>query len=209
MRPLTDRLPKPLLRAGGRSLIEYHIEALAAAGIRRIVVNHAHLGWKIEAFLGDGSRWGVDIAYSPEPEGALETGGGIFNALPLLGEGPFLVVNGDIWIDYDFGAIACVVGKLAHLVLVGNPPHHPDGDFLLNRGRIVQSGGERLTYCGVGVFTPDLFSGCRSGKFRLAPLLREAIGRDQVSGEYFRGAWYDVGTPERLSSLDNLLNAAS
>lgn len=208
MRPLTDTLPKPLLRVGGRPLIQYHMEMLAAAGIRRVVVNHAHLGGKIEAFLRDGSDWGVEVAYSPEPEGALETGGGMFNALPLLGDGAFLAVNGDIWTDYDFSSAFCARDKLAHLILVNNPDHHREGDFRLRKGQITEREGLRLTYSGIGVFRREFFSRCRPGRFPLAPLIRAAIHNEQVTGEHFRGRWYDVGTPERLTFLDNLLRAA-
>ncbi len=205
MRPLTDRTPKPLLPAGGQPLILYHVDALARAGIRELVINHAHLGEQIEEFLGDGSRWGVAIRYSPEPEGALETGGGIFNALPLLGAGPFLVVNGDVWTDLDFSAMACPSDCLAHLVLVDNPLHHPRGDFALSAGHVVNEGEPRFTFSGIGVYRPELFDGCQKGVFPLAPLLRAAIERGVISGERYAGRWMDVGTPERLRELDQLL----
>lgn len=204
MRPLTDAIPKPLLPAGGRCLIEHHLEALAAAGIRDVVVNHAHLGAQIEAALGDGTAYGLRIRYSPEAE-ALETGGGIFRALPLLGPGPFLVVNGDIWTDYDPGRLRIADTDLAHLVLVDNPPHHPAGDFVLAGGRVRPEGAPRLTFSGIGAYRPALFSGCTPGRFPLAPLLRAAMGRDAVGGEHFAGRWVDVGTPERLAALDRLL----
>ena len=204
MRPLTDRVPKPLLRAGGKSLIVYHIEALVAAGIRELVINHAHLGEQIEAALGDGRRWGVRIRYSPE-EAALETGGGIFRALPLLGDGPFLVVNGDIWCDYGFSVPPLAEGLLAHLVLVDNPAHNPRGDFGLSGGRVVNGGAARFTFSGIGLYRSELFAGCESGAFPLAPLLRAACDRGQVSGEHFSGRWTDVGTPRRLQELDQLL----
>lgn len=207
MRPLTDSLPKPLLQAGGRPLIQYHIERLASAGVRRLVLNLAHLGDKIERFVGDGGRWGLDVAYCREPEGALETGGGICNALPLLGEDAFLVVNGDVWTDYDFSSVRCPGDVLAHLVLVDNPAHHPGGDFCLMNGRVLDTDGVRLTYSGIGVFRPALFSGCRPGRFPLGPLLREAIAAGRVSGEHHQGRWCDVGTPVRLERLDALLRA--
>ncbi|MFB1485685.1 MULTISPECIES: N-acetylmuramate alpha-1-phosphate uridylyltransferase MurU [unclassified Thiocapsa] len=214
MRPLTDQVPKPLLEAGGRPLIQHHLERLAAADIRDIVINHAHLGEQIEAALGDGSRFSVRIRYSPE-QTALETGGGIFKALPLLGPDPFLVINGDIWCDIDPGALHLAGTDLAHLVLVDNPQHHPSGDFILTGGR-VQAGGEqtrgdhtagprRLTFSGVGVYSPSLFVGCRPGAFALAPLLREAMAQGRVGGERHRGCWFDIGTPERLAELDRLL----
>ena len=207
MRPLTDAVPKPLLRAGGRALIEHTIEALAAAGFRELVINHAHLGGQIETALGDGSRYGVQIAWSREPDGALETGGGVFQALPLLGDDPFLAVNGDIWTDYPFARLRGGLAGLAHLVLVDNPPQHPQGDFVLNASRVQVDGGSHLTFSGIGVYHPELFRGCQAGKFPLAPLLRAAMGRAAVSGEHYRGAWFDIGTPERLAELDRLLAA--
>jgi MurNAc alpha-1-phosphate uridylyltransferase len=207
MRPLTDDTPKPLLLVAGKSLIVWQIERLAQAGISRIVINHAHLGGQIEAALGDGSRWGVGIRYSAEGEGrALETGGGIFNALPLLGSAPFVVVNGDVWNDVDPGRLRLGRGDLAHLVMVDNPPHHPDGDFHLTAaGRLRRSGKPRLTYSGIGVYAPDLFAACRPGPFPLAPLLRDAMTRDRVGGEFHAGQWVDVGTPQRLSDIEQLL----
>jgi len=204
MRPLTDHIPKPLLRAGGKPLIEYHIEALAAAGIRELVINHAHLGAQVEEALGDGGRWGVRIRYSPEGD-ALETGGGIFHALPLLGDAPFLVVNGDVWCDYGFSVATLGEGTLAHLVLVENPAHHPRGDFALSGGVVANEGVSRLTFSGIGLYRPELFAGCAPGAFPLAPLLRAACDRGQVSGVRFSGHWPDVGTPQRLQELDRLL----
>jgi MurNAc alpha-1-phosphate uridylyltransferase len=211
MRPLTDQVPKPLLEAGGRPLIQYHLERLAAADIRDIVINHAHLGEQIEAALGDGSRFGVHIRYSPE-QTALETGGGIFKALPLLGPDPFLVINGDIWSDIDPIGLHLAGTDLAHLVLVDNPPHHPSGDFILTGGRVRVEGDQderererRLTFSGVGVYSPSLFAGCRPGAFALAPLLRDAMAQGRVGGEHHRGYWLDIGTPERLADLDRLL----
>ena len=215
MRPLTDDLPKPLLQVGGKALIVWHIEHLARAGVRELVINHAHLGAMLEAALGDGSRYGVDIRYSPEGE-ALETAGGIANALPLLGEEPFLVVNGDIFCDYDFSRPLLVARDMArpaadvmaHLVLVDNPQHNPQGDFFLQSGKIVQGGGEKLTFSGIGIYRPELFSSVvRGEKAKLAPLLREAIAAGRVSGEHHHGRWVDVGTPERLQWLDRLLAA--
>jgi len=204
MRPLTDRMPKPLLRAGDRSLIEHHIHRLSAAGYRDLIVNHAHLGEQIEEALGDGARWGVSIRYSPE-EAPLETGGGIFRALPMVGPEPFLVVNGDIWIDLDFAGLRRPPQGLAHLVLVPNPPHHPTGDFVLHNGLVRSNGGAKLTFSGVGLYRPELFAGCKPGRFALAPLLRQAMTQGQVSGELHPGTWIDVGTPERLQALDRML----
>ena len=205
MRPLTDHVPKPLLQAGGKPLIVHHLERLASAGIRDIVINHAHLGEQIEATLGDGSRWGVRIRYSPEGK-ALETGGGIVRALPLLGLDPFLVVNGDIWTDLDFSRLRIETDRLAHLVLVSNPPHHPGGDFALSKGSVLSEGAPRYTFSGIGVYHPDLFRDQEPGAFPLAPLLREAMTRNLVSGELYRGRWSDVGTPGRLQALDRMLS---
>ena len=214
MRPLTDRTPKPLLIAGGKPLIVWHIENLVRAGIREIVINHAHLGHQIEEALGDGRRFGAEIRYSAE-ESALETAGGIANALPLLGCSPFAVVNGDIYCDYDFSRLQEAAGNLsarndaAHLVLVDNPVHHPKGDFCLQADRIIPSGNQlqaQLTFSGIGLYSPALFCGIQRGsKVSLAPLLREQIALGKVSGEHHRGIWVDVGTPERLAALDAYL----
>jgi MurNAc alpha-1-phosphate uridylyltransferase len=208
MRPLTDHTPKPLLEAGGKPLILYHIERLVAAGLCDIVVNHAHLGRHIEAVLGDGSSWGAKIRYSSE-EKALETGGGIFKALPLLAPGPFLVVNGDIWTDLDFAHLQLADGLLAHLVLVDNPPHNPDGDFALRKGLLSTKGIRRYTYSGVGIYHPNLFRNCSPGAFPLGPLLRAAMSDSLVSGEHYSGRWLDIGTPERLQVLDQMLKIGS
>jgi MurNAc alpha-1-phosphate uridylyltransferase len=206
MRPLTDRVPKPLLQAGGKPLIQYHIERLAEAGVRELVINHAHLGGQIEEALGDGSRLGVSIRWSREGEGrALETGGGIFKALPLLGPDPFLVVNGDIWTDLPFAGLALAEGDLAHLILVANPGHHPRGDFGLCDGRVAPEGEPSWTFSGVGVYSPRLFAGCTPGAFPLAPLLRSAMERGLVGGRLHQGQWDDIGTPERLAELDRRL----
>lgn len=204
MRPLTDHTPKPLLKAGGRALIEYHIDHLVAAGITELVINHAHLGEQIEAALGDGGCYGATIRYSHEVT-ALETAGGIFNALPLLGDGPFVVVNGDVWSDYPFERLSVEITGLAHLVLVDNPPQHPGGDFALSGDRVVSDGGEKLTFSGISMLSPQLFADCSPGAFPLAPLLRQAMARGLVSGEYYRGRWYDIGTPQRLQQLDEAL----
>lgn len=205
MRPLTDDTPKPLLRIGGQMLIERHIHALSQAGIRELVINHAHLGEQIIGALGDGSAYGVEIAYSQEPEAALETGGGIFNALPLLGAEPFLVVNSDIWTDFPFTGLPAEIDALAHLVMVANPEHHPDGDFSLSGGRLAQRGPAMLTFSGIGIYRPELFSGCTPGAFPLAPLLRTAMDDGQVSGEQYPGRWFDIGTPERLEAINRVV----
>jgi len=204
MRPLTDTTPKPLLEVRGKALIVRLIESLVHAGLREIVINHAHLGNLIETALGDGRRFGSVIRYSHEAE-ALETAGGIAKALPLLGEEPFVVVNGDILCDFDFSAlIARTLGKhVAHLVLVANPPHHPKGDFALDGTRVLDSDKPEWTFSGIGLYRPELFEGISPGsKGQLAPLLRAAMARKQVSGEIHHGVWHDVGTLERLSALN-------
>ncbi len=207
MRPLTDATPKPLLHAGGRALIEYHLDALVSAGITDIVINHAHLGAQIEAALGEGARYGARIRYSPEPAGALETGGGIYHALPLLGEGPFLVVNGDIWTDFDYRSLPDAISGDAYLVLVNNPEHNPSGDFCLQDGRVSAADAARLTFSGIGLYRATLFAGCTAGVFPLAPLLRAAMTRAAVQGMHFKGQWWDIGTPQRLTALDSLLSS--
>jgi MurNAc alpha-1-phosphate uridylyltransferase len=207
MRPLTDATPKPLLEAGGRTLVERLIERLAAAGFTELVINHAHLGHRIEAALGDGTRFGVRIAYSPEAT-ALETAGGIANALPLLGGAPFAAINADLHTDFPFARLRDALrgDELAHLVLVDNPPHHPLGDFALADGRVRNAGPVMLTFSGIGVYRPALFAGIAPGaKAQLAPLLRRAADAEQVSGTRYRGRWVDVGTPERLAALDAAL----
>lgn len=209
MRPLTDREPKPLLRVGGKRLIEYHLERLVAAGFREVIVNTAWLGDMIEATLGDGARYGLAITYSHERPAALETGGGIHRALPLLGSAPFLLVNGDVWTDIDFGGLRKLPAQsLAHLVLVPNPPQHARGDFRLEQGLVAEGEGERFTYSGIGIFDPGMFAACAPGKFPLLPLLREAIAERRLSGELHRGRWYDIGTVDRLNALDAELSGA-
>ncbi|CAL1240590.1 N-acetylmuramate alpha-1-phosphate uridylyltransferase MurU [Candidatus Methylocalor cossyra] len=204
LRPLTDHTPKPLLPAGGRPLIEHLLVALATAGFRDIVINTAHLGYQIEERLGAGERFGVRIRYSREGT-ALETGGGIHRALPLLGEEPFLVINGDIATDFPFNRLPASPDGLAHLVLVPNPPHHPGGDFALAGGRVLTSGPSRHTFSGIGVYRPELFRGLEDGRFALAPLLRAAMAAGKVSGELYEGFWMDIGTPERLAALERWL----
>ncbi len=201
MRPLTDHTPKPLLTVHDKPLIVWHIERLKKAGISQLVINHAHLGEQIEQALGDGLSLGVSIAYSPE-ETALETGGGIARALPLLGEQPFLVVNGDVWTDIDYSALALDEDDLAHLVLVSNPSHNPKGDFALNNGRVAAEGADKLTFSGIGLYQPRLFAGQSEERFPLAPLLRNAMSQNKVSGLHHQGIWTDVGTPERLAEIN-------
>ncbi|TVT86737.1 N-acetylmuramate alpha-1-phosphate uridylyltransferase MurU [Pseudomonas sp. H3(2019)] len=209
MRPLTLTTPKPLVRVGGVPLIEYQLRALAAAGFSEVVINHAWLGQQIEDYLGDGSRYGLSIQYSPEGE-PLETGGGIFRALPLLGDEAFVVVNGDIWTDYDFTSLRQPMAGLAHLVLADNPAHHPSGDFSLVDGQVRdgQPGTQTLTYSGIAVLHPKLFAACVAGAFKLAPLLRDAMAKGQVSGERLHGHWVDVGTHERLAEVEHLIEAS-
>jgi N-acetyl-alpha-D-muramate 1-phosphate uridylyltransferase len=211
MRPLTDAKPKALLEAGGKPLIIRHIEKLAAAGVREIVINHAHLGAQIERALGDGARYGVIISYSRE-EQALETAGGIANALALLGGDAFAAVNADVYSEFDYSRlVAAATGlkpaALAHLVLVDNPEHNVLGDFALDEGRLIDD-GMRLTFSGIAVYRPGLFAGITRGtKVPLAPLLREQIAAGHVLGEHYRGRWCDVGTPQRLAALNRALTA--
>lgn len=217
MRPLTDTTPKPLLKVGGKPLIVWHLEHLRAAGIEEAVINHAHLGEQIESALGDGHRFGMRLSYSPEPPGALETAGGIATALPLLGDAPFLVVNGDVWCDWPLERATVRAATLpsghAHLVFVDNPPHHPGGDFVLDGQRVRHAAGnataraKTLTYAGLGIFSPAFFDGVPHGKvMKLRPLLDAAIDRGTLSGEHHDGRWVDVGTPERLDELDRALS---
>lgn len=207
MRPLTDTTPKPLLPISGKPLIVYHLEALARAGVREVVVNLSWLGSRIREALGDGHEYGLQIAYSDEGPVALETGGGIFNALPLLGPGPFLVVNGDTWSDIDLAQLALPEDAHARIVLVENPPQHPRGDFGLEGDFVVDRPTERFTYAGVGIYRPELFAGCSAGKFPLAPLLKRAIEARLLRGQLHRGEWCDVGTPARLAELDARVRA--
>jgi len=207
MRPLTDTTPKPLLPVAGRPLIAWHLAALARAGVRDVVINIAWLGEQIRRALGDGAAFGVRIHYSPEPWPALETGGGIFQALPLLGSEPFLVVNGDTWTDFDLAKLRDLdAGSDARLVLVPNPPQHPNGDFVLQAGRIVAGAGPKLTYSGIGLYRPALFEGCQPGRFPLLPLLQRAIAMGRLGGVLHAGQWHDIGTPERLAALDAALS---
>jgi MurNAc alpha-1-phosphate uridylyltransferase len=201
MRPLTDTTPKPLLRAGGRCLVEHQLDKLAHAGIREVVINLGHLGEQIAARLGDGAAYGLSIRYSEEGEARLDTGGGIRRALPLLGAAPFLVINGDIYSDFPYERLPARPEGLAHLVLIPNPAHHPGGDFVLAGERVASEGPVRLTFSGIGVYRPELFEGCAAGPFPLAPLLRRAMAAGQVSGERYDGPWWDIGTPERLAAL--------
>ena len=212
MRPLTDHTPKPLLMAGGKPLLQWHVENLVAAGFQDLVINVSHLGAQVMDFLGDGGRFNCQVHFSQEVE-PLETAGGIVQALPLLGEEPFAVLNADIWCDYPLAELRETVREalqggqhLAHLVFVDNPPQHGRGDFVLGEGGVVSladdSGSEALTYSGIAAFHPRFFAGIGAGKLPLRPILDSAIARGVVSGEHYRGAWVDVGTPQRLQELD-------
>ena len=217
MRPLTDTTPKPLLQVGGKRLIEWHLEKLAACGIEDVVINTSWLATQFPEMLGDGARWGLRIRYSYEGTTPLETGGGMLNALPLLGDEPFLLVNGDVWTDHDFSQLPRDPQGLAHLVMVDRPPQATHGDFALDDAGFVRAdGAQRLTYSGVGVYRPQLFDGWREivrepaiadgkPKFPLAPILRARMADDRITGEHHRGRWTDVGTPERLCVLDDEL----
>jgi MurNAc alpha-1-phosphate uridylyltransferase len=202
MRPLTDHTPKPLLPVAGKPLIEHTIRQLVTAGFNDIVINHAHLGQQIEDVLGDGRRFGARLRFSPEGEQALETAGGIINALPLLGSDVFLVVNGDIATDFPYAALSKVKVDLAHLILIDNPEHHPQGDFGLNKdGRVTEDGMERFTFSGIGLYRPELFKDMPPGIRKLGPLLRQAMANRRVTGQNYSGFWMDIGTPERLQQL--------
>lgn len=206
MRPLTDHIPKPLLPVAGKTLIEHTIGQLVAAGFNDIIINHAHLGQQIEDHLGNGGRYGANLRYSPEGEQVLETAGGIINALPLLGDGVFLVVNGDIATDFPYAELKNQPVDLAHLVLVDNPEHHPQGDFGLDsNGNTVENHAQPLTFSGIGLYRPELFGDTPAGSSKLGPLLRKAMTSQRVTGQKYAGFWMDIGTPERLRELDFLL----
>jgi MurNAc alpha-1-phosphate uridylyltransferase len=203
MRPITDKIPKPLVPVAGKPLIVYHLEALARAGVREIVINLAYRGSQIREALGDGSRHGVRIEYSDEGAEPIETGGGIFKALPLLGPAPFLVVNGDVWTDFDFSALPALdAGAHARLVMVPNPAQLTRGDFGLEGDLIVERDHDRFTYSGIGIYSSDFFAGCEPGKFPLLPLLKRAIAARRLRGQIYRGTWSDIGTPERLAAAE-------
>lgn len=205
MRPLTDVTPKPLLEVRGKRLIEWHLEALATAGVRNVVINTSHLAEQFPAALDDGSRWGLYIDYAYEGPTPLETGGGMLNALPLLGAAPFIAVNGDIWTNFDFSTLPQNPHGLAHLVMIDNPAHHAQGDFALRDGLLHDEAAPSLTFAGIGVYRPALLANCKPGIFSVVPSLRAVMREGNVSGEHFRGRWTDVGTPERLSALNRAL----
>lgn len=211
MRPLSDHVPKPLLLVAGKPLIVWHLERLAMSGVRDVVINHAHLGAQIEAALGDGTAFGLDIAYSPEPSGALETAGGVANALRLLGEEPFLLISSDIYADCDYRSLINAAARLdqdtlAMLWMVTNPPYHPAGDFVLADGYLRTEGETKLTYANLGIYRPEFFAGVEPGtRLPMLPLLQRAIAARAVKGIPFNGLWDNVGTPEQLHALDRLL----
>ncbi len=202
LRPLTDATPKPLLKVGGKALIEYHLEALSKAGFKEVVINLYHLADQIMQALGDGQHYGLTIHYSREVIAGLESGGGIFQALPLLGDAPFLVVNSDIWTDYPFHQLPKKINGLAHLVLVNNPSHNPQGDFALNENCVSCEGNAKLTFAGINIYHPHLFANCKPGMIRMPELLMQPMQAKQVSGEHYTGTWVDVGTVERLNALN-------
>lgn len=201
MRPLTQDTPKPLLRIGERPLIEYHLRALRALGVSDVVINLSWLGERIRAALGSGKNWDLRIHYSDEGPVALETGGGIYKALSLLGPEPFIVINGDVWTDFPLARLKLAADATGHLVLVSNPPHHAKGDFGLEDQKVVGSADQTYTFSGIAMYRPEFFAGCTAGRFPLLPLLRRAIGAGTLSGELYEGVWSDVGTPERLEQL--------
>jgi len=206
MRPLTDATPKPLLMAGSKRLIEYHLYNLAAAGFKDVVINVAWLGQQIIDTIGRGEKYNLNIVYSNEGDQALETGGGIYNALPLLGNEPFLVINGDVWTDYPFKKLYNFALKdKAHLVLVNNPEHHPEGDFSILENRLTNGGVKKYTFSGIGVYCANFFTDHSQRKFPLAPMIREYISENNVSGELYTGQWMDIGTVQRLQDLKLLL----
>lgn len=208
MKPLTDTIPKPLLEVGQKPLIVWHIEKLANTGFKEIIINIAHLGSKIPEALGDGSKWGVKLLYSDEQkEGALESAGGIVKALPLFGNEPFLVVNGDVWCDYEFdNNFELDDGILAHLILVPNPNHNQKGDFALKDIMLSSEGSKKYTFSGIGYYSPNLFKWLEYGKRGLGDVLREAMMFDAVSGELYNGIWHDIGTPERLEEVNGIIS---
>jgi MurNAc alpha-1-phosphate uridylyltransferase len=203
MRPLTDHTPKPLLQAGGKPLIVWHLEKLAAAGVHYVVINTSHLAEQFPDALGDGSRWGLRIRYAYEGPTPLETGGGMLNALPLLGPEPFIAVSADIYSDYDYAALPLQPAGLAHLVMVPNPDWHAAGDFVLAQDQLHEHGeGERLTFGNIGVYRPEFLRGQAPGRFKLLPLYQQAMRDGQLSGERYEGFWHNLGNPAQLAELD-------
>ncbi len=202
MGALTERVPKPLLKINGEMIIVRLLKSLVVVGIKEIVINTHHMGDKIRAALGDGNQYGASIQYSQEADQALETGGGILKALPLLGDDPFVVISGDLWTDYPWQNLPKQPRGLAHVVLVDNPEFHPQGDFVLQGEKVLADGDEKLTYGNIGVYRKALFANSQPGKFPVAPLLRQAMQQDQVTGEHYQGNWVNIGTPEQLQALN-------
>ncbi|MEP6484352.1 MAG: N-acetylmuramate alpha-1-phosphate uridylyltransferase MurU [Rudaea sp.] len=208
MRPLTDVAPKPLLDVRGKPLIVWHLEKLVRAGVREVVINTSHLANQFAERLGDGSQWQLRIRYSYEGPEPLETGGGMRRALAFLGHEPFIAVNGDVFTDFDFSTLPQRIHSLAYLVMVDNPAHNPNGDFVLRDGKLFDEPSPRLTFAGIGAYRSALLDGCGDGKFPLAPILREAMRREEIEGVHFHGAWNDIGTPQRLAELNSGLRPA-
>lgn len=209
LRPLTNFVPKPLIKIAGKSLIEHHLQRLKLAGYSELVINLSYLGNMIREQLGDGHPFGLDIQYSDEGDEPLETAGGIIHALPILGDQPFLVINADIWCDHSLSFAELSQDKQAHLILVNNPAHHSEGDFVYEQGKIYNSGKNFLTYSGIGIYNPELFHGQQAKILALAPLLRDAIDKEIVSAEYHTGAWFDIGTAERLAEAEGYVSRIS
>lgn len=205
LRPTTDFQPKALCTVHNIPLIEYHVANLACAGFNRLIVNHAYLGDQIRQHLGHGVRWGIEIYYSPEPPGGLETGGGIVNALPLLGNQPFITINADIFTDYHFSELKLEVPSLAHLVLVKKPPYADKGDFGIVKSQLLDNINRDYTFSGIACYRPEVFSGCRPGRYSVTPLLRQLAMGGKATGEIFRGKWFDIGTLERLQLVNTVL----
>jgi len=207
MRPLTDITPKPLLQAGPQRLIEYHLTNLARAGFKDVIINVAWLGQQIIDAIGNGEKYNLNISYSNEGDQALETGGGIYNALTLLGDDAFLVLNGDVWTDYPFEKLReFKLEDKAHLVLVENPEHNPQGDFAISDGRLLNNAAVKYTFSGIGIYAKEFFTTSSNGKYPLAPMIRDYIDANQISGEVYQGQWIDIGTPQRLESLNKCLH---
>jgi N-acetyl-alpha-D-muramate 1-phosphate uridylyltransferase len=201
MMPLTQDTPKPLLIAGNKTLIQYQVEALVLAGVDEIIINTGPLGKKIQDSLGDGTKFRVAIQYSHEGDEPCGTGGGVAKALPFLGESPFILVNGDIWTEYDYSMLKLGEGEIAHIVMVDNPDHNPDGDFALHNARVIKQGSPMLTFSGIGIFRPGFFANTEKQMVSYIPALRQMIGQGRVSGEYYGGPWFDIGTPQRLTMI--------
>ena len=205
LRPMTDKIPKPLIKVAGKAIIEFHLENLEKAGFNDVIINLSHLGNLIEEHIGDGSKFNLNIEYSKEGEHPLETAGGIIHALPMLGNKPFLVMNADIWCDHPLSFAKLSNNKLAHLVLVDNPGHNPKGDFAYEFGKVYNTGKNLLTFSGIGIYDPNLFANLISGKRPLAPVLRDAIDKQLISAEYFTGNWFDIGSQERLTEVEKFI----